>query len=1108
MIRKFLKYTFFLSVIIATVAIFVNLNNKNVSAAGGYGPGYGGSCGPWALGCGYPDSVNTWAKFYLSGTGPDNLISDKGISRPRGHAEYTDIWNMFKKTCGASNAVWLFGLFQSKNYSDGTNKYTNFAGRFGYPGYYWSSSYDSSHIPSYGAATASIATIESQAKKYNGGAGININNNTGWFCWQDSWDLPAKWKVDGATDVSVNGGTFKDAKQTYYQTSVGPIDQNVNVYPGDNIQWRHYLRNAEGSNSNTQLRNELNDKFSGSGFTSGVVSRENTLKGGLNPGGGTHYTGSYGNYTVQSADIGNTLCQNSKWFWASGYGSQQMIDGWRYSNKACVTVLNPFTTTGETQMKVNSTQYNNSKSSGPSNDDYHDVKVGDKVGWNFQIKNKGPSTTTTINASGRYHADFGGVSFAKSGTITNGGTMNWDGGTGKSFSSPLTITPDMAGKTWCGYIEKWSPVSGTGGTGGTGAECAKVNYDYKYTCPAFSGQNCDTNEESKKNKTGPQTWVNDKQPTATCKNIGAKVGETAAGATSTGGCLILTTSGAATADVNFKHTATNFGPTKRWDPTKLSSKHSMDPGGTWGTVFTDRTWAVVNDNATISGLKDSTTQTESTFKVNFANDVGKIWCTQISINPGGYNNGVAQGAISSAARCAHVAYNYEISVSGEGNVSTGSDGKKNCDGSNTQIGTETSLKYVITARSGLIGGSTATKSLPIYWRVIDDAGRVISDSQIDSHGNANGSSLAPGKTVNISVKVPASNTVGQIANYHLQISDDNKTWSNTTNPVLTQQDDQKNHSSSDGSCTVFAKLPQIDIRGADSFANGAVMHGENKSFAGSGSTLPMSGSFSQYAVMGNGLISNFGAGGWNANPDTEKSCIMSLANVLNKAENCNKSSPLGNAGLTRKTIGLPNYSLSSFTTITSSKFAYDSSAIGPYGTPNKPNLLYLKGDLTLDGGDGAYQYMNRVIYVEGNITITGMMTPFSTMKFNTISAIPNLTIIATGDIKINSSVTRIEANLVSMRGTINDCADSSDLKENGTCGQELSVKGAIISAKTPHFRRTYGAEQTGVGSPVQTPAEIVEYTPNVFLVPFSNTHGNDGKSDWKTVNTISMPARY
>lgn len=206
----------------------------------------------------------------------------------------------------------------------------------------------------------------------------------------------------------------------------------------------------------------------------------------------------------------------------------------------------------------------------------------------------------------------------------------------------------------------------------------------------------------------------------------------------------------------------------------------------------------------------------------------------------------------------------------------------------------------------------------------------------------------------------------------------------------------------------------------------------------------MSGSFSQYSVMGNGSISSFGAGGWTANPNTAKSCIMSLANVSGLATpTFSNSNSLGKAGLARE-IGLPNYSLSSFKEVTSARFNYDSETVALAGTPNKPSLIYHKGDLTLDGDDGAYQYMNRVIYVEGNITIAGTITPFSTRKFNTISAIPNLTIIATGDIKINSTIKQIEANLISKNGTIDDCAGvsspSAALSEAGTCKEPFSRK--------------------------------------------------------------------
>ena len=408
----------------------------------------------------------------------------------------------------------------------------------------------------------------------------------------------------------------------------------------------------------------------------------------------------------------------------------------------------------------------------------------------------------------------------------------------------------------------------------------------------------------------------------------------------------------------------------------------------------------------------------------------------------------------------------------------------------------------------------------------------------------------PGQEIKVVVNVSPQTTVGQIVNYHLQISD-NGSWANSSNPILTQQDNQTNHSSGDGSCTIFAKLPQLNIRGADSFANGLASSG--KSFAASASTQSMSGSFSQYAIMGNKTIDTFGSGGWNVNGDSaNKSCIMALANVSGLASTCSNSNGLGNAGLARSvetpelsrfisqsdnpTFGLAPGSWQGgplWNATTNCSVAHVD--LGHFQTPG---TYAYTGNVQISGGGyaGAQTctgmfgtraetskiHGNYIIYVKGDITIADNINldqnngdtsnNVGTTKFAKLTDIPQFTIYATGNIKINSNVSRIDANLIS-GGTITTCdsgysSGAADLGENATCGNNLMINGAMVSSGSPKFQRTFGAELSGTGAPIQTPAETVNYTPSLFLAPFVNSGDVNGENIWSTINDIVVPPQY
>lgn len=556
------------------------------------------------------------------------------------------------------------------------------------------------------------------------------------------------------------------------------------------------------------------------------------------------------------------------------------------------------------------------------------------------------------------------------------------------------------------------------------------------------------------------------------------------------------------------HYAQQNGPTKTDQKVSFSFDHTNSPTAfNWGSTSASWDSGAAKSAANYPGAPTVETNPNQIQ----ANEAGHTYCSQFKASPWSSTSS-SISPYEGAAACVHVPYNYHITPTGVSNNRLGVDGGGGCVSSGN-VGVASAVNFKITAASGkLANGHNATNSKTIKWRVVNlNTGAVVANTSANGTNLAGSQVFSPGQSVSISVAVPASNSVGAAVRYALEISD-NGNWS-TGASVETLADASNSNTASTDCQMMFGKSPSLQLNGADSRAQG--------NFSGSTPAhVPTNGSWSQYAEIANGGISNFGSAGFINNGD-ENTCKLWFANVANAGgANCaGNSANAGNFGATFSR-NLPTYDTSAFTNVTSNSFAYDSATIDSqngFGTPAKPSLIYHKGDLTLAGGDGAYQYMNRTIYVDGNITITGNITPQGTATFTSLTSIPNLTIIATGDIRVNYNVSKIESNLVSMNGAFIDCANSSDLSENGGCSTQLVINGAISTAKTPHFTRTYGAEDGGsahdscdnTNVAFSTPAECINYNPNLFLVPFANSQNSStGGNNWQITSQTSLPARY
>ena len=310
-------------------------------------------------------------------------------------------------------------------------------------------------------------------------------------------------------------------------------------------------------------------------------------------------------------------------------------------------------------------------------------------------------------------------------------------------------------------------------------------------------------------------------------------------------------------------------------------------------------------------------------------------------------------------------------------------------------------------------------------------------------------------------------------------------------------------------CVKIGKRPQVQLNGADSYAN--------QGFTGSSfSNITLNhlrGSYSQYGLLtGNGKASNFGSAGYTFSDPTGKSkaCSLAWANSGSATGSCNGSSGLSVGRLTH-------------TFYNALKATDTASYPGNLGSIPEGTHYYTTNNLSISGSLGANRRVT--IYVSGNVTITGNITAYggseandNTTQFANLTDIPSLTIVATGDISVNGNVTRIDANLISTGGKFISCAGSessgtrTELGIGSTkCSNKLKINGAVASKGSPILHRIFGAGNTiGINqwdnNMNSTTSEWFNYTPNTWLTPYLD--GTSGINGYTTVQVTNLPARY
>ncbi len=314
-------------------------------------------------------------------------------------------------------------------------------------------------------------------------------------------------------------------------------------------------------------------------------------------------------------------------------------------------------------------------------------------------------------------------------------------------------------------------------------------------------------------------------------------------------------------------------------------------------------------------------------------------------------------------------------------------------------------------------------------------------------------------------------------------------------------------------CVVVTKSPNLNLSGSDSYADKG-FQGASVSKSDKVPGTDKRGSYSQYGLLTGGVgVTNFGSAGYTTADGNYHSlaCKLSYANTDSAQVNCNDLNGLKPAGLIKPDNGKlskPKWSTSFKSQLVSQQASIDSlPASGDYRR---------KGSLTITGGSLSKGQHVR-LFVQGNVTISGNISVDEVNPIhNSLSDIPSLTVVATGDIRVEHGVSVIAGTYVA-GGKFESCKEAqkkktSALGVNGVCQQKLKVNGAIVSGGSPVFRRTFGAgndsdDDQWDTKKISSTAEWINYTPNLWLTTSNGSSGNQLEG-LTTTQVTNLPVRY
>lgn len=313
-------------------------------------------------------------------------------------------------------------------------------------------------------------------------------------------------------------------------------------------------------------------------------------------------------------------------------------------------------------------------------------------------------------------------------------------------------------------------------------------------------------------------------------------------------------------------------------------------------------------------------------------------------------------------------------------------------------------------------------------------------------------------------------------------------------------------------CVVVTKSPNLNLSGSDSYAKDGFTGSDVRE-----NIVPSTdkrGSYSQYGLLtgdggvgGVGGVTNFGSAGYTiASPANHRlACKLSYANTGNVKDDCKDLSGLQPAGLSKKPLSMPSS--------TNAKSSLGGSSVDLSGL-SSGNYKTGSGSLKISGDLGKGQHIT-IFAEQADVTITGDIKA-DPGPYHNLSEIPSFTIMAR-NIKVEPGVERIAGTYVatdhfeSCKGAQNKSADLG-MRPDSKCQSKLKVNGAVVSEKSPIFRRTFGAgnlqeDNQWKTDRISSTAEWINYTPNLWLTTSNGSSGNQLEG-LTTTQVTNLPVRY
>ena len=309
-------------------------------------------------------------------------------------------------------------------------------------------------------------------------------------------------------------------------------------------------------------------------------------------------------------------------------------------------------------------------------------------------------------------------------------------------------------------------------------------------------------------------------------------------------------------------------------------------------------------------------------------------------------------------------------------------------------------------------------------------------------------------------------------------------------------------------CVVVTKSPNLNLSGSDSYANKG-FQGASVSKSDKVPGTDKRGSYSQYGLLtGDTKVINFGSAGYTTADSgfSQLACKLSYANTDSAQGNCNDlKNGLKPAYLSKKNLSVP-----------SKPASIGSIPPGDVDFDKLQGSYHKSGDLAI--GDNILKPRKHItIFVDGNVTIKGNISIDWSTQYHNLSDIPSFTIMA-NNIKVEPWVALITGTYVAT-DHFESCKDANNPADlgmlpppNSKCQHKLKVDGAIVSEKSPIFRRTFGAgnrpeDDQWKTDKISSTAEWINYTPNLWLTASNGSSGNQLEG-LTTTQVTNLPVRY